>query len=727
MVKVKTDFNVNFNPKTVMQMINCTENSNIYNDMLEEFSDLAKDSIKKIKPIALMKFGEIPKEIANDDIKEGTKALFVLISVGDELSKSSTKAFEEGDYVSGLMLDVMADDVLFQLDGLLKKDIISICKEKKYGIKQRLEPPNNIDISAQKTVWEITDALNIANIQIKDSFMFDPVKTIALVYVLEEACENFNVSHSCEKCTSYNCPFRKSSPKKITVLLGESKREIFVLENQSLMDALIDNEIYVPAICGGRGTCGKCKVNVIDGNVPITQEDKKFFSEGELANGMRLSCKAFPQTDCIISLSQSENTFDVLTSYSRNYAHNKSEAKTNNNSLKVVVDIGTTTIAMQLISDDTGESLDTFTAINRQRAFGADVISRIQASNDGNLETLKKIIRDELLEGLKAFNYKNRNISQIVLAGNTTMVHIFMGYSCKTLGIYPFDAFNLNIINTTFEGIPLIILPGISTFVGADITSGILASNMDTNEKICILIDLGTNGEMVIGNKDKLLVTATAAGPAFEGGNICCGTGSVAGAICNVSMKDKKVCSIKTIGDKPLVGICGTGIVEIVSEMLRENIIDETGLFDDEYFDDGFTIGTSKDGDRIYFTQKDIREIQLAKSAVRAGIEILLLRYGVTSDDIDKVYLAGGFGYRIDVGKAIEIGMFPEKFSDKIVTVGNSSLNGCVRFATDNTLIERTNRICELAQEINLSSDKVFNDLYTKYMYFNEEEIEEEL
>jgi len=152
MAIIKTDFKLNFNPKTVMHLIDCPENSPIYDEMLEEFSDLAKDAIHKINPIVLMEFGEIPAEISNAEIKEGTKALYCLISVGDELSNASTKAFAEGDYVSGLMLDVMADDILFQIDGLIQNDVISICKEKNYGITKRLEAPTSIDMKAQKVV-----------------------------------------------------------------------------------------------------------------------------------------------------------------------------------------------------------------------------------------------------------------------------------------------------------------------------------------------------------------------------------------------------------------------------------------------------------------------------------------------------------------------------------------------------------------------------------------------
>lgn len=719
MVTIKTNFNVNFNPETVMSFINCSKDSPVYDEMLAEFSDLAKDYINKIKPIALMEFGKIPKEISNKDIKEGSKALFCIVSVGNELSEASTQAFKKGDCVAGLLLDAMADDALFQADAQIKEDVIQICKDKNLGIKKRLEAPNDIAMESQKTVWEITDAFNHAGIHIKESLMFDPVKTLCEIYIVDAFCEEYNTDHDCTNCTLYNCPLRNIPPKKITVLLEDTNKEILVKENQSIMEAMFMNDIYVPAICGGRGSCGKCGIYVIQGDVPISKEDRNFFTNEQLENGKRLSCKAYPKTDCIISLKISEDNFEILTNYDNKQIKKDTNFKKNDNVHKVIVDIGTTTIAMQRIDSITGEIFDTFTTINKQRTYGADVITRMQASNEGQLEKLKEIIRKQLSLGLKGIIEKSDNkISEIIVAGNTTMVHLFMGYSCEKLGVFPYEAYNLYTIKTTFDGLPLTILPGISTFVGADITAGILACNMDIESKISILIDLGTNGEMVIGNKDKLYVTSTAAGPAFEGGNISCGIGSINGAICNVKMENKEISLITTIGGTPPIGICGTGVLEIVSELLKEGLIDDTGLLEDEYFDTGFLIATLQNENNIYLSQKDIREIQLAKSAVRAGLETLLLRYEVTYKDIDKLYLAGGFGYQMDIKKAISIGLFPKELKDKIIPIGNSSLNGCNQYATKENQKERAKKICDYAQEIPLSNDKDFNKLYTEYMFF---------
>ena len=235
------------------------------------------------------------------------------------------------------------------------------------------------------------------------------------------------------------------------------------------------------------------------------------------------------------------------------------------------------------------------------------------------------------------------------------------------------------------------------------------------------MIDLGTNGEMGIGNRNKILVTSTAAGPAFEGGNITWGTGSIQGAICNVDLKDNQL-NIRTIGDTEPVGICGTGVIETAAELVKAKLIDETGLMAEEYFEDGYPLAKTAKGELIVFTQKDIRELQLAKSAIRAGVETLILRYGVNYNQIDKVYLAGGFGFKMDMEKAVAIGLLPEELRGKMEAVGNSSLGGAVKYLTEETSRAFLEHIVMVSSEIDLANDITFNDFYMKYMFFGEEE-----
>ncbi len=379
------------------------------------------------------------------------------------------------------------------------------------------------------------------------------------------------------------------------------------------------------------------------------------------------------------------------------------------------IDIGTTTIAFERINN--GER-KVITAVNRQRQFGADVISRIEASNAGRGKELKRQISYQLIEGLNSLYKGGAQPEKIIISANTVMVQLLMGYSCENLGKYPFKAENTDTIETDFKTLvsggacdsPVTILPAISGFVGGDIVSGMYMCDFDISDRINLFIDLGTNGEMAIGNSSRILVSSTAAGPAFEGGRISCGTGSVDGAVYAVDLGANE---IKTINNKPAVGLCGTGIVELAAELLKAGTIDSNGLLADNYFEKGYPL-TNK----IYFTQKDIREIQTAKAAVRAGIELLIKRYGCSYDDISSVYIAGGFGYRLNIKKACEIGLIPERLEKKCIAIGNSSLGGAVKYGFGADGKNRTEKLRSICSELTLALDDEFNESYINYMGF---------
>lgn len=509
---------------------------------------------------------------------------------------------------------------------------------------------------------------------------------------------------------------------------GNDDIQIRCQKGENLLYTLIKHNVYMSAVCGGNGRCGKCKVQIIEGNMAISSLDKKLLSRDEIVQGIRLACHAYPAQDCTIKIPSVEDELDFEI-----VSDSKGLIKEGNHHQEdyyiIAIDIGTTTIAINLVGVPNGRILNTHTRINKQRIYGADVISRIWASNEDKGKLLKKSIVRDLLEGIKEVmvgtNILKDKVKGISIVGNTTMTHLLMGYSCETLGIFPFTPVNIDFIEKSFKEIfssdylqtSVTILPGLSTFVGADITSGLLVSAFDKSQKVSMLIDIGTNGEMAIGNKDKILVCSTAAGPAFEGGNISCGIGSVPGAISSVSIEKDNV-SYKTIKEDPPVGICGTGVIEITAELMKAGLIDETGLIDEKYSKDGFKIATDKNGKDIVFTQKDIREVQLAKSAIRAGVEILIKRFGVEYDDIGTIFLAGGFGLKINVKKAIQIGLVPEQFNGKIQAIGNSSLAGAIEYSLDSNAKERAEKIVQNAKELQLSSDKDFNQYYMDYMYF---------
>lgn len=523
---------------------------------------------------------------------------------------------------------------------------------------------------------------------------------------------------------------------KVLDYLGNKETTIYVLRGEKLLAALIGHSLHISSECGGIGTCGKCVIRVVEGTLEITSRDKEKFSDFELSKGYRLACIAYPSTDCtIMLLSDISSNYKVVTKMHSNHVYLRPSTEeikdsyslfdSTSDGYAIAIDIGTTTLAMALAAMPEGNILGTYTAINTQMVYGADVISRIKASTEGKLHTLSHMVRMEIQKGIYAILKEQPigldSIREIIVSGNTTMIHLFMGYSCEGLGTYPFKPVNLELINTFTDDIfgmnykiPITILPGISVFVGGDITAGLLACGIDLEDKPCLFIDLGTNGEMIIGNKERILVTSTAAGPAFEGGNISCGVGSIPGAICNVSIEGERL-SYDTIDQKPEVGICGTGVLELVSELLKEGIIDTTGLLIDPYFNNGFPVADMR------FTQGDIRQFQLAKAAIRAGVEILLKSYGISYEQLDKIYIAGGFGYYLDIDKAIRIGLLPKTVmvnKTKIKAVGNTSLSGAISAMGDPLVSSRMSHIISTSKEIHLSNVEEFNDLFIRYISF---------
>jgi uncharacterized 2Fe-2S/4Fe-4S cluster protein (DUF4445 family) len=514
---------------------------------------------------------------------------------------------------------------------------------------------------------------------------------------------------------------------KVTILDGDKNIVFEYNPNISLLEAISKQGVYLAATCGQRGTCGKCKVQLVKGELSISDADQKKFTELELSQGYRLACKAYPKDNCTIRIAgETDTDFKVITNYT---VYQTMQSIDKEEGYAVAIDIGTTTIVMSLIGLSSRRVLNTFSSINKQRAYGADVVSRIKAANEGKGKELRESIQKDLLTGLQALleqsGIDNALLKRIVIAANTTMVHLLLGYSCETLGSFPFTPVQLDILHRTFEEVfntndcraEVTILPGISAFVGSDITAGLYACNFDKKQKINLFIDLGTNGELAIGNKDRILVSSTAAGPAFEGGNILCGVGSVAGAICKVELRGA-LSELKTIGGKPPIGICGTGVVEITAELLRTGLIDETGLLVDAYFEEGYELSRDLQRKPILFTQKDIREIQLAKAAIRAGIEILMRRYGCRYEDIECLYLAGGFGYQLNLEKAIRIGLLPEELRGRMKAIGNSALAGAIKYLVEEAADRHLSFIKQMTGEIHLSNDEDFNELYLQEMYF---------
>ena len=489
---------------------------------------------------------------------------------------------------------------------------------------------------------------------------------------------------------------------KINVIQGGKKTIISANIEDNLLEALRIGGVSVPAPCGGHGTCGKCTVDTYKGTVLAckTTIDQSFF-ETEIN---------IPNIGDMVVLDAYDNLYPTACNRESPLPYG------------IAVDIGTTTLAFELLEIATGRRVATHSQINSQREFGADVMARITNAVSGEHAKLNAYIIKDICSGISHILAKSgvaaSDISLVTIAGNTTMLHLLLDLPCDTLGVAPFTPVFIGMKKCKFTEIfkndmmscQVIILPGVSTFVGADISAGLLLCGWPNATGTNLLIDLGTNGEMAIFSSDKIIVTSTAAGPAFEAGNISMGIGSVPGAIAKVNyFPSPGVFSFETINNADPIGICGTGVVDIAAELIRHSLVDDTGFIESE--EDAIYITPE-----IAFTQRDIREIQLAKSAVRSGIEILLDLAKVKYDELSNVYIAGGFGHKINLQNAIKLGLIPAELEEKVVILGNSSLGGCAKVLLSQTCENDILKLVTMAEEVNLAAHPKFNDLFMDYM-----------
>lgn len=489
----------------------------------------------------------------------------------------------------------------------------------------------------------------------------------------------------------------------VWVHLPAEGRRLEARTGDNLLEVLRGAGVGIPAVCAGRGTCGKCRVKA-DGRET-------------------LACTVTLEGDIAVEVCGGEAGFAILGGQAGASPHGDSE-------YGIAVDIGTTTVVLQLIGLRSGRAAASLSFVNGQRPYGADVISRIQLADEGGkLDLLCGIITGQIDEGVRRLcetaGVAPASVRRVTVAGNTTMIHLLLRLPCRSLGQYPFTpehslepeyrygrVFGGDTLDCTVR-----IIPWISAFVGGDITAGILSCRRGAEDQTCLLVDMGTNGEMALWSGGSVLCTSTAAGPAFEGGNIAFGTGGITGAISAVDFLDGSF-RTATIGDAPPVGICGSGVLDTAACLVRHGFVDENGLLEDEYFDSGVTVAHTLNGEPILFTQKDVRELQLAKSAVRAGIEILLSEQGISYSDVDRVFLAGGFGQNLRLESAVAIGLLPAGLAGGAVPCGNTSLRGCALLCADPGKMDVVQGIVNEARELNLSAHRDFNDLFMEHMSF---------
>lgn len=647
-----------------------------------------------------------------------------LVTLGADIDGWIKEAFDGYQYLEGMMLNAWADNLLYEATNDLYSKLLEELEEGSY-LSIRYEPGNtNVDMEVQKELFDSIVPVFGLDMRITEGFMLAPSKSLVYYYELtDEDCAR-GIDHDCSHC-EIGC----SNRKYIVTLHEEHQTRLIQGKNGvNLLDLLRQHDVFVDAPCGGKKVCGKCKIKVSD-NTYVLNEDEKAFLGDSIQQGYILACYHELDQDLEIYLNGSNDSQHDSHRVETGYVdfevdearYDVDDFLKKNAPVGVAVDIGTTTLVVSLINMVTHDVVGLKKALNPQKAFGADVISRIQHVSEDPYHPLGRMVRETIetltFDLINETGYDWHHIEEMVISGNTTMIYLLLDMDPAKLAVAPFETVDMSLkemVSTELfakvDPFKVIILPWISAYVGGDILSGMYVSRIHEEKRNVIFIDIGTNGEMVIKSDKGLVSAATAAGPAFEGANIKHGMGSIAGAICEVKAVDDGY-EIVTLGDTEPVGINGSALVDIVSILLKQGHVDAYG-----YMEEPVMIH-----DDIGIFPEDIRQVQLAKGAIRAGVEVLMSEAGVTVETLDAIYIAGGFGSHMDIDHAIAIGLIPKGTRDKVKVVGNTSLAGAVRYLLEAKGQSEMETILKQCEYLELSSNLTFNTAYMDSMLFEME------
>ncbi len=530
---------------------------------------------------------------------------------------------------------------------------------------------------------------------------------------------------------------------------GSSDVKVTASPGDNILELAMQAGVAIDAPCSGNGTCGKCFVKVISGAVESEKSVK--ISEEDYEDGWRLSCQSKVMCDATLFVPASAESFksdiqtadlssqEELARYFElvtgifNTGIQKGDVGVGNG---IAVDIGTTTVTAALLRLKSGFIKAKASLGNGQIIYGADVINRIiQQGKPGGVDKLRRAVREEtvipLIETLcKDAGIEPTDVSRMVIAGNTTMEHLFVGANGDSIRLEPYEPEFLELRGKTAADLglpvapdaPVVFAPNVGSYVGGDITAGVLTTLMWNNPEMTLFIDLGTNGEMVLGNSDFMLTCACSAGPAFEGGDISCGMRATHGAIesCSIDAETMEpTMGIIGEGAKP-IGLCGSGIIDVISELFRCGIINAKGKFvrdgerilRDEY-GAAYVLAFAKDsgiGKDVTINEIDIDNFIRAKAAIFSAIRAMLNAVDMTPEDIDYIMIAGGIGSGIDIAKSISIGMLPKLPLDKYIYIGNSSLTGACAMLISNDATEKVHEISANMTYLELSTHPGYMD-----------------
>lgn len=506
----------------------------------------------------------------------------------------------------------------------------------------------------------------------------------------------------------------------------------------TILEFLREKNIHIDAACNGLGVCGKCKIKLE--STDVSTSERKLLGEENIKSGYRLACMhSIDEVDkeFILKSFESEKKPDsiVLTeSFTPKIIHTNIQEK-----YGIAIDIGTTTVAMELIDLKNAKIISKVADVNSQVKFGFDVMSRIAFTleNKEGLSTLQKSIVDTLNtlinKLLDESKIKSEDIAELVVSANTTMCHILLGESVESLGKFPFLPRFTEVKRVCAKDIgididaTLITLPHISGFLGSDIVSGVYASGIcDDKDKNILFIDIGTNGEMLLKTDNNLLATSCAIGPALEGMNISCGIRAGIGAIDDFHIDEAGI-SYTIIGNTEPIGICGSGVLSMVRELLKAGFINKMGAIDKKCLDSNHSFIKAdnsgkpfiKINDNLYFTAKDIRQVQLAKGAILSGIRTLIKKAGIETCDITRVCIAGQFGKYISMESFFGVGLLSKEFEGKVEYLGNTSLTGAYMALLDKNAIEYMTEISVETEYFELSKLEEYEKIFAKALRFD--------
>jgi uncharacterized 2Fe-2S/4Fe-4S cluster protein (DUF4445 family) len=477
-------------------------------------------------------------------------------------------------------------------------------------------------------------------------------------------------------------------------------RSFEIKKDELLLDALRSHGFSIYSPCGGKGTCGKCEVMV-------------------KGSGMVTSClfRVKDFTEVILPEQGMAQILSAQHSLTLDLPFNPGEsARLSDSPYGIAIDLGTTTLAFYLVNLNTGSLIETQTRLNPQCVFGADVISRIQyaSTTPSALQELHTSICSAINEQLSSFigflAISTHDIVKITVAGNNTMLHLLMGEDPSSMGLAPYlpkfsgiqKLTGLELRLYCHPRAEITLLPSVSAYVGADIVAGIGSVKPVKEYRNFLFMDLGTNGELALVTPETIWCCATAAGPAFEGANISCGMGSVKGAITHYSTR-----GIEVIGDEKPMGLCGSGLVDVMAYLVESALVDSSGFIENEFEIIAPDLSGTKNA--LTLTQADIREVQLAKSAIATGIKILLKHASLGFEEIDVLFLAGGFGNYLDVENAMRIGLIPVQMKNKVVLLGNTAGTGAIlSLRSENFETVVLKEILHRTKYVDLSGDNDF-------------------